>query len=169
MSDIRIDIPEDRTRLILKRIQNKISGYKGYSEGVDVRIPTHALYDNLKKRASVSLTNIEAATSNLEMYDKNEAAKKVREVHAQIEELGKLEISMPTEPVPVAPDKINELYLSDEMGFRNSIDLLDNINSFRSASISGEFDEDVMSKIVENIKNLKRYVSERDAFLNPKP
>lgn len=166
MSDIKINVPEDTTILILKRIQNKISGYKGYKEGGDVRISTQALYDDIRKRIEISLSNLKAAIDNLEMYDKADETIKVKEVYGKIEELGKLEIDFPKEAVPILQTRIQNLYFSDEIGFKNSIDLLDNINSFRSASISGDSDRHILGKIVSNVDELGKFTVERNASLN---
>jgi len=168
MSDIRINVPEDRTVIILKRIQNKIGGYKGYKDGGDARISTQSLYDEIRKRTDICLSNMSAALENLEMYGKMDESNKAREIFKEIGELKNLHFDLPSNPVPVSQEKLQELYFSDEIGFKNSIDLLDNINSFRSASISGDFDEGVLSKIKGNVESIKKFVVERNSFLSVK-
>ncbi|MCL5408018.1 MAG: hypothetical protein M1518_01465 [Candidatus Thermoplasmatota archaeon] len=168
MSSIRIDLPPDKAAIILKRIQNKLSGYKGYKIGTDARISSQILSDDIKKRVDVSLTNFKAAIDNLEMYDKHDEKDKAGEVYRKIEELKNMKVALPSEPLMITEPDAQKLYLLDEAGFRNSIDLLDNINSFRSASISGDFDAVVLEIINGNIENISKFVDEKNISLKPK-
>ncbi|MCL4447644.1 MAG: hypothetical protein M0Z77_00790 [Thermoplasmatales archaeon] len=167
MSSIRIDLPSDKAAIILKRIQNKLSTYKGYKTGADARISSQVLGDDIEKRIDVSLTNFKAAIENLEMYDKLEEKEKAGEVYNKIENLRSKKVSVPAEPFLAKEEVIQKFYLLDEVGFRNSIDLLDNINSFRSASISGDFDATILQKISENIEKIASFVDEKNLSLKP--
>jgi hypothetical protein len=168
MSSIRIDLPPDKAAIILKRIQNRLSAYKGYKAGADARISSQALGEDIEKRIDVSLTNFKAAIDNLEMYDKHDEKSKAEEVFKKIEELKSKKVVLPSEPVLVKEEDIQKIYILDEVGFRNSIDLLDNINSFRSASISGDFDADVLDKIRGNIEKIGSFVDEKNQSLKTK-
>ncbi len=165
MSDIRINLPQDPTVIILKRIQSKISGYKGYKEGGDLRVPTQALFEDIEKRLEISITNFRAALDNLEMYEKFEEKKVAEQVFNSTADLTKIGINMPSEPVLIPKEEIEKYYFSDEKGFKNSVDILDNINSFRSASISGVSDNDVLEKIKANLERIKSYLLERNELL----
>ncbi len=166
MSSIRIDLPSDKAAIILKRIQNRLSAYKGYKVGTDARVSSQALGDDIEKRIDVSLTNFKAAIDNLSMYDKHEEMNKSGEVYKTIEELKRKKVAIPQEPYLVKDEDLQKFYLLDELGFRNSIDLLDNINSFRSASISGEFDVSVLEKIKGNVEKIGSFVDEKNKSLN---
>ncbi len=168
MSSIRIDLPPDKAAIILKRIQNRLSTYKGYKAATDARISSQALGDDIEKRIEVSSTNFQAAIDNLEMYDKHAEKVKAEEVLKKIEDLKNKRVIVPSEPLLVDEAQIQKFYLLDESGFRNSIDLLDNINSFRSASISGDFDEGILNKIKENIEKISSFVDEKNSSLNSK-
>ncbi|MEM3246252.1 MAG: hypothetical protein QW078_01430 [Thermoplasmatales archaeon] len=161
MSDIRITIPEDRSTLILKKIQNKIGSYKGYKPGGDARISSKALTDDIFGRAQVCVTNFSAAIENLDMYGKTEEKRIAEGVLEEIKKLAARNIEYPQGPVEIRQEDIQKLYLLDESGFKNSIDLLDNINSFRSATISGDFDSIVLEKIKTNIANLNKFLDEK--------
>lgn len=163
MSDIRIDIQGDRSLLILKKIQNKIGTYKGYKPGSDARVSSIALTDDIIKRTQICATNFSAAIENLDMYGKLDEKRKAEEVLAEIRKLAGRSINYPGEPVQVAEGDVQKFYILDEEGFKNSIDLLDNINSFRSASISGEFDSGILEKIKGNISNLNKFFDEKIA------
>ncbi|MGC8645588.1 MAG: hypothetical protein ACP5UO_04905 [Thermoplasmata archaeon] len=165
MSDIRITVPEDRSMLILKRIQNKIGSYKGYKPGSDARVSSKALTDDIISRAQVCVTNLSAAIENLDMYGKIEEKGKAEEVLEEIKKLAARNVDYPGEQVQVLEEDVQRFYLLDEGGFKNSIDLLDNINSFRSASISGEFDASILEKIKGNISNLNRFFDDKIASL----
>ena len=123
---------------------------------------------DIEKRIEVSSTNFRAAIDNLEMYDKHAEKVKAEEVLKMIEGLKEKRIIVPSEPLLVDEAQIQKFYLLDESGFRNSIDLLDNINSFRSASISGDFDEGILNKIKENIEKISSFVDEKNSSLNSK-
>lgn len=168
MSSIRVDLPPDKTAIILKRIQNRLSGYKGYKPGTDARISSQALCDDIEKRISVSLTNFGAAIDNLGMYDKEDEKHQAEEVMKKVEELKGKKVTIPTEPFLVTEEVTAKFYLLDEVGFRNSIDLLDNINSFRSASISGDFDFSVLEKIKDNITKIGEFNDQKEQSLKPK-
>jgi len=168
MSDIRITLPEDKTLIILKRIQNKLSGYKGYKVGTDARISSQALCDDVEKRLEISLTNFKAAIDNLDMYGKQNEKGLAEEVYKKIEELKTKKVVIPSEPLLVSPEDPQRFYLLDEIGFRNSIDLLDNINSFRSASISGEIDTNVLEKININLEKIASFIDEKNLSLKQK-
>ncbi|MEM4778088.1 MAG: hypothetical protein QW062_01415 [Thermoplasmatales archaeon] len=161
MSDIRITIPEDRSTLILKKIQNKIGSYKGYKPGGDARISSKALTDDIFGRAQVCVTNFSAAIENLDMYGKTEEKRIAEGVLEEIKKLAARNIEYPQGPVEIGQEDIQKFYLLDESGFKNSIDLLDNINSFRSATISGDFDSIVLEKIKTNIANLNKFLDEK--------
>ncbi|MEM0073280.1 MAG: hypothetical protein QXL99_03245 [Thermoplasmatales archaeon] len=161
MSDIRITIPEDRSTLILKKIQNKIGSYKGYKPGGDARISSKALTDDIFGRAQVCVTNFSAAIENLDMYGKTEEKRIAEGVLEEIKKLAARNIEYPQGPVEIRQEDIQKFYLLDESGFKNSIDLLDNINSFRSATISGDFDSIVLEKIKTNIANLNKFLDEK--------
>ncbi len=165
MSSIRIDLPPDKAAIILKRIQNKLSAYKGYKAGGDARISSQALGNDIEKRIEVCLTNFKAAVENLAMYDKLEEKQKAEEVYKKIEDLRSRKIVIPADPYLVKEEEIQKFYLLDEIGFRNSIELLDNINSFRSASISGDFDTNVLDKIKENIEKIEKFVDDKNLSL----
>lgn len=166
MSSIRIDLPPDKAAIILKRIQNKLSAYKGYKAGTDARISSQALGDDIVKRIDVSLTNFKAAIDNLGMYDKHEEMGKAEEVYKKIETLKEKRISLPAEPFLVKEEDSQKFYLLDESGFRNSVDLLDNINSFRSASISGDFDTVVLDKISDNADKIGSFIEDKNQSLS---
>ncbi|MEM0135255.1 MAG: hypothetical protein QXU18_08545 [Thermoplasmatales archaeon] len=168
MSSIRIDLPPDKAAIILKRIQNRLSAYKGYKAGTDARPSSQAIGDDIGKRIDVSLTNFRAAIDNLDMYDKQAEKEKAEEVIKRIETLKGKKVNVPPEPLLVSEAEIQKFYLLDEMGFRNSIDLLDNINSFRSASISGEFDQSILDKIKDNIEKISSFIDEKNSSLNNK-
>ncbi|MCL5874452.1 MAG: hypothetical protein M1161_03835 [Candidatus Thermoplasmatota archaeon] len=168
MSSIRIDLPPDKAAIILKRIQNRLSAYKGYKVGGDARVSSQALGEDIEKRIDVSLTNFKAAIDNLQMYDKHDEKRKAEDVCRKIENLKEKKVVVPSDPLLVKEDDIQKYYLLDEVGFRNSIDLLDNINSFRSASISGDFDIDVLDKISGNIEKIGSFVEEKNQSLNTK-
>ncbi|MCL4333782.1 MAG: hypothetical protein M1290_05760 [Candidatus Thermoplasmatota archaeon] len=165
MSSIRIDLPPDKAAIILKRIQNRLSTYKGYKAGADARISSQALGEDIEKRIDVSLTNFRAAIDNLEMYEKRDEKGKAEEVLKKIEDLKGKKVVVPAEPLIVKEEDIQKFYTLDEMGFRNSIDLLDNINSFRSASISGDFDSEILEKIKGNIEKIGNFVDEKNQSL----
>ncbi len=168
MSSIRIDLPTDRAAIILKRIQNRLSSYKGYKVGQDARVSSGALGTDVEKRIEVSLTNFKAAIDNLGMYDKREEMKKSEEVYSKIDELRNKKVDLPADPYLATEADLQKFYLLDELGFRNSIDLLDNINSFRSASISGDFDADVLAKISGNINEISNFVEQKNLSLRAK-
>ncbi len=168
MSSIRIDLPSDKAAIILKRIQNRLSTYKGYKIGTDARASAQALADDIEKRIDVSLTNFKAAIDNLEMYDKQEEMKKAGEVYKKIQNLKDNKVVLPSEPYLVVQEDLQKFYLLDELGFTNSIDLLDNINSFRSASISGECDDSVLEKINGNIDKIGSFFGEKSQSLMKK-
>ena len=168
MSSIRIDLPSDKAAIILKRIQNRLSTYKGYKIGTDARASAQALADDIEKRIDVSLTNFKAAIDNLEMYDKQEEMKKAGEVYKKIQNLKDNKVVLPSEPYLVVQEDLQKFYLLDELGFTNSIDLLDNINSFRSASISGECDDSVLEKINGNIDKIGSFFDEKSQSLMKK-
>ncbi len=168
MSSIRIDLPSDKAAIILKRIQNRLSTYKGYKIGTDARASAQALADDIEKRIDVSLTNFKAAIDNLEMYDKQEEMKKAGEVYKKIQNFKDNKVVLPSEPYLVVQEDLQKFYLLDELGFTNSIDLLDNINSFRSASISGECDDSVLEKINGNIDKIGSFFDEKSQSLMKK-
>ena len=168
MSSIRIDLPSDKAAIILKRIQNRLSTYKGYKIGTDARASAQALADDIEKRIDVSLTNFKAAIDNLEMYDKQEEMKKAGEVYKKIQNFNDNKVVLPSEPYLVVQEDLQKFYLLDELGFTNSIDLLDNINSFRSASISGECDDSVLEKINGNIDKIGSFFGEKSQSLMKK-
>ena len=168
MSSIRIDLPSDKAAIILKRIQNRLSTYKGYKVGADARVSAQALADDIGKRIDVSLTNFKAAIDNLEMYDKQEEMKKAGEVYKKIQNFKDNKVVLPSEPYLVVQEDLQKFYLLDELGFTNSIDLLDNINSFRSASISGECDDSVLEKINGNIDKIGSFFGEKSQSLMKK-
>ncbi|MEM0140662.1 MAG: hypothetical protein QXN66_01310 [Thermoplasmatales archaeon] len=168
MSDIRITIPEDRSVIILKRIQNKIGSYKGYKPGGDARVSSKALTDDIFGRAQVCVTNFSAAIENLDMYGKLEEKKIAEDVLKRIRDFAGRSIEYPPDAVEVRQEDVQKFYLMDESGFKNSVDLLDNINSFRSASISGDFDSIVLEKIKTNIENLNRFIEEKKETVGKK-
>ncbi len=168
MSSIRIDLPSDKAAIILKRIQNRLSTYKGYKIGTDARASAQALADDIGKRIDVSLTNFKAAIDNLEMYDKQEEMKKAGEVYKKIQNFKDNKVVLPSEPYLVVQEDLQKFYLLDELGFTNSIDLLDNINSFRSASISGECDDSALEKINGNIDKIGSFFGEKSQSLMKK-
>lgn len=165
MSDIRINPIQDKTLLILKRIQNKLSLYRGYKQGGDLVVPTRIIYDEIMKRASISLSNLRAAIDNLESYGRDAEKKMGEELYSRIDGLRQLKISFPEKQILVNQPDIEKFYSEDDVGFSNAVELLDNVNSFRSASISGDFDQGVYNKINENINNIKNYIENRKAII----
>jgi hypothetical protein len=165
MSDIRINPIQDKTLLILKRIQSQLSMYRGYKAGADILIPSKIIHDEIMKRAEISSTNLRAAISNLESYGKMEDKKKGEELLSRIDGIRSLKIQFPDKQIPAKQEDIERLYSEDDEGFGNARELLDNINSFRSASISGDYDPIVYNKIVENLENINKYLKMRAEFI----
>ncbi len=161
MSDIRINPIQNKTLLILKRIQSQLSKYRGYKEDSDLIVPSKIIYDEIIKRADISVSNLKAALDNLESYGKNDERKKGEELLSQIEELKNIKLQFPEKQIPVKKDDIEKRYEEDDIGFGNARELLDNVNSFRSASISGDYDQIVYEKISENIKKIREYLENR--------
>ncbi|MEM3271960.1 MAG: hypothetical protein QXX42_01860, partial [Thermoplasmatales archaeon] len=95
------------------------------------------------------------------MYGKTEEKRIAEGVLEEIKKLAARNIEYPQGPVEIRQEDIQKFYLLDESGFKNSIDLLDNINSFRSATISGDFDSIVLEKIKTNIANLNKFLDEK--------
>ncbi|MEM3496938.1 MAG: hypothetical protein QW834_01750, partial [Thermoplasmatales archaeon] len=125
------------------------------------RISSKALTDDIFGRAQVCVTNFSAAIENLDMYGKTEEKRIAEGVLEEIKKLAARNIEYPQGPVEIRQEDIQKFYLLDESGFKNSIDLLDNINSFRSATISGDFDSIVLEKIKTNIANLNKFLDEK--------
>lgn len=165
MSDIRINPIQDKTLLILKRIQSQLSTYKGYKQGGDLVMTSRVIYDEIIKRAIISLSNLKAAIENLESYGKDDEKKMGEELYSKIDGIREIKISFPEKQIPVNQADIEKLYSEDDVGFGNARELLDNVNSFRSASISGDFDQSVYDKINDNIINIKRYIEGRKALI----
>ncbi len=166
MSDIRINPIQDKTLLILKRIQSQISLYRGYKAGGDIIPSSKMIHDEILKRAEISSSNLRAAISNLESYGKTEEKRKGDELLSRIEEIKSQKIQFPDKQIPAKQEDIESLYTEDDSGFGNARELLDNINSFRSASISGDYDPIVYNKINENIDNIKKYLQNRRDFIS---
>lgn len=166
MSDIRINPIQDKTLLILKRIQSQLSTYRGYKAGSDILIPSRIIHDEIMKRAEISNSNLRAAISNLESYGKIEEKKKGDELLSRIEGIKSLKINFPDRQIPAKQEDIERLYSEDDEGFANARELLDNVNSFRSASISGDYDPIVYNKIIENVENINKYLKMRAGFIS---
>ncbi len=166
MSDIRINPIQDKTLLILKRIQSQLSTYRGYKAGNDILIPSRIIHDEIMKRAEISNSNLRAAISNLESYGKMEEKKKGDELLFRIEGIKSLKINFPDRQIPAKQEEIERLYSEDDEGFANARELLDNVNSFRSASISGDYDPIVYNKIIENVENINKYLKMRAGFIS---
>ncbi|MCL5680922.1 MAG: hypothetical protein M1515_02595 [Candidatus Thermoplasmatota archaeon] len=166
MSDIRITPIQDKTLLILKRIQSQISTYRGYKADGDARVASQIMFEDIKKRLDISLSNLRAAIDNLESYSLKEESKITEEIYDQIAGLKGLEVKIPENPVILKQENVEKFYVNDSLGFDNSREILDNINSFRSASISGEFDPKIIEKIRENVENIKMFVEEKNKLLS---
>ncbi len=170
MSDISLPPMPDRSLIILKKLQSRLPEYKPYKENVDIKGNSLTIYNEIAKRVKIISSNLSAAIQNLKDYNLSSEASQAEETLKKLKSLGEL----PSEFIKVekvlnaTQEEIKKLYEMDEFSVDTLLSIQDNVNAFRGASISGEFDKNVLDKINKAISDLAQSWENRKKFFESK-
>ncbi len=170
MSDISLPPMPDRSLIILKKMQNKLMEYKPYKEGNDAKPNSLTIYNEILKREKIIESNMKASIANLTEYGLKQEVDESNIVLNEIQSLTNIsnDFLKKEGAVLAKQDEIKKLYEMDEYVMDNLLSLQDNVNTFRSASISGEFEKNIIEKIKKNISEIKSSWEERRNFFSSK-
>ena len=170
MSDINLPPMPDRSLIILKKLQSKLPEYKPYKENVDIKGNSLTIYNEITKRVKIISSNLSAAIQNLKDYNLLKEASQAEETLKKLQYLASLpsEFTKTDKVINATQEEIKKLYEMDEFSVDTLLSIQDNVNTFRGASISGEFDKNVLDKINKGINDLMQSWDNRKKFFETK-
>lgn len=170
MSDISLPPMPDRSLIILKKLQSKLAEYKPYKEGSDIKNNSLTIYNEIIKRIKIIETNMKASIQNLLDYGLNNDADTAKIILEDMQSLSNIsrDFLNNDSPITATQEEIKKLYEMDEYTIDNLLSLQDNVNTFRSATISGEYDKNVIEKVKKNINEIRQSWENRKNFFSSK-